>query len=249
MLKQLALCVLATVIATASAAADTPVVVDPAPKPAANPDDEGPPKLSLPTESDRAGWRKPGFRLSLGVAYGRFEGLGGAPSGHLIGGVFRAGLRLDPQWSLTSSFQYARVKQGGGLSGLRFSGTIDPTWHVTPEFSVAIGVGFGGIVEGRTGRRDPEPLTSTLDSSYTFPDASTPIPSCSGVGATALARAEYTYVLGPRAATGLAFELTAQETACVDRSRNVDPDTARPIERRQYWPHVGGELAWSITWR
>lgn len=247
MLKHLAFSMVLASVGSAEVA--PPVVVDPAPKPAANPDDEGTPKLSLPTESDRAAWKKAGFRLSLGVAYGRFEGIGGAPSGHIIGGVFRAGLRLDPDWSVISSFQYERVKQGNGLSGLRFSGTIDPTWHVTPAFSIAIGVGFGGIVEGRTGRKDYDPLADSLSASYTFPDASTPMPSCSGVGVTALARAEYTYILGPRAATGLAFELTGQETACIDRSRHLDTDTARPIERRQYWPHIGGELTWSITWR
>ncbi len=245
-LKRVAVCLLATGVASADSPA---VIVDPAAKPAANPDDEGTPKLSLATESDRAAWKEAGFRLALGINYGRFEGLGGAPSGHIIGGVFRAGLRLDADWALMSSFQYSRVKQGGGLSGLRFSGTIDPTWFITPELSVAIGVGFGGIVEGRTGRADPAPFASGLSDSYTFPDASHPIPSCSGVGVTALARVEYSYVLGPRAATEIAFEMMGQETACIDRAANLNDDTAQPIERRQYWPHIGGELTWSITWR
>lgn len=212
-------------------------------------DEDPEPKLSLPTESDRAAWLGSGFRLGLGVNYGRFEGLGGAPSGHLVGAMLRAGLRLDRDWSLMSTFEYSRVKQGGGLSGLRFSGTIDPTWHITASFSVALGVGFGGLVEGNTGRPDADPPGSQIDSSYTFPDASMPLPSCSGVGLAGVARAEYTYVLGPRVATGLALELIGQYTACVDNTGRLDADTAEAIVRRQYWPHAGFALQWSISWR
>ena len=215
----------------------------------AKPDEDPEPKLSLPTESDRVAWLDSGFRLGLGVGYGRFEGLGGAPSGHLVGAVLHAGLRLDRDWSLMSTFEYSRVKQSGGLSGLRFSGTIDPTWHLTPSFSVAFGIGFGGIVEGTTGRPDVSPMAGMLNASYTFPDASTPLPSCSGVGITGVARAEYTYVLGPRSATGVALEAMGQYTACVERTGRLDADTAQAIVRRQYWPHAGFALQWSISWR
>src|SRR5690242_20229001 len=172
------------------------------PKPA---DDDGEPRLSLPTAADRTAWRTSGFRLGLGLVYGRLVGLRGAPSGRLIGPTIRAGVRLDEHWSILASFQYAAASQRGGLSGLRFAGTIDPTWHVTPSLSVALGFGFGGIVEGRTGRMDAEPLPSTIDTSYTFPDARTPVASCSGVGAAGLARVEWAYVLGPRSQTGLAL--------------------------------------------
>ena len=228
-------------LAAAPARADTPKT-----------DDDPEPKLSLPTESDRAAWLGSGFRLGLGANYGRFEGLGGAPSGHLVGAMLRAGLRLDRDWSLMSTFEYSRVKQGGGLSGLRFSGTIDPTWHITPSFSVALGVGFGGIVEGNTGRPDMTPgptMNGAITTSYTFPDASTPLPSCSGVGITGVARAEYTYVLGPRVATGLALEAIGQYTSCVQNTGRLDADTAQAIVRRQYWPHAGFAVQWSISWR
>src|SRR5262249_55552053 len=124
-----------------------------------------------------------------------------------------------------------------------------PTWHVTPSLAVAIGFGFGGIVEGRTGRMDVDPLGSTLDTTYTFADASTPLPSCSGVGAAALARGEWSYVLGPRSATVVSLDIVGQYTECVDRTGRVEPDTARPIERRQFWPHAGAALSWGVTWR
>ena len=58
-------------------------------------DDEGPPRFSLPTQSDRDAWLRGGFRLSLGLTYGRLVGLEGAPSGRLLGPTVRVGLRLD----------------------------------------------------------------------------------------------------------------------------------------------------------
>jgi hypothetical protein len=212
-------------------------------------DEEGPPKLSLPTEADRIAWTRSGFRLGLGFGYGELIGLRGAPSGRLLGALVHAGLRLDRDWSLVATFQYASARRSGGLSGLRFAGTIDPTWHVTPSLELSAGLGFGGLVEGRTGRMDVDPLPSTLDTSYTFPDARTPLPSCSGVGAAGLLRAEYSYVLGPRSSASVALEAIGQYTRCVDSTGRVEPDTARPIERRQYWPHAGVQLSIGAAWR
>ena len=239
---------------TAPTTSATPTTASPTPgdaaaaKPAAA-DADGEPRLSLPTQADRTAWQTSGFRLGLGVVYGRLVGLRGAPSGRLIGPMVRIGLRLDERWSVLASFQYAAASQSGGLSGLRFAGTIDPTWHVTPSLSVAIGFGFGGIVEGRTGRMDAMPLPSTLDTSYTFPNARTPIASCSGVGAAGLARIEWAYVIGPRAQTSVALEVVGQWTGCVDDTNRVEPDTGTAIVRRQWWPHTGATLAWGIAWR
>ena len=160
--------VVATVAVSASVArADAPPApAAPATAPAADSDGEA--KLSLPTESDRLAWTRPGFRLGIGLAYGELVGLRGAPSGRLLGVALHAGLRLDADWSLIVSFDYARASAAGGLSGLRFAGTLDPTWHVTKQLALAVGFGFGGIVEGRTDRPDVDPLGSTLDTSYTF---------------------------------------------------------------------------------
>ncbi|MEO8706210.1 MAG: hypothetical protein ABI867_39635 [Kofleriaceae bacterium] len=219
------------------------------PKPAITDEEEGPPKLSLPTEADRLAWQRPGFRLELGFTYGELRGLRGAPSGRLIGPKLRAGLRLDARWSLLASFEYAAASRENQLSGLRFAGTLDPTWHVTPSLSLAVGFGFGGIVEGRTMRADPEPLPDTIESSYTFPDASSPLPSCSGVGAAGLVRAQWGYVLGPRSQLTVAAEAVGQWTGCVDDTGRVEPDTGKAIVRRQWWPHAGGTLTVGIAWR
>ncbi len=211
-------------------------------------DDEGAPRLSLPTEADRDAWRRAGFRLALGLTYGRMYGLEGAPSGRLLGATIRFGLRLDSDWSILASFQYDVASSSNGLHGLRFAGTIDPTWHATRHLSLALGLGFGGIVGGRYGM-DVPPLPSTLATSYTFPSASPSLPTCSGVGAAGLARAEWSWVLGPRSATGLGLEALGQWTGCVDDTGNVDLDTGQAIVRRQWWPQVGVTGTWSVTWR
>lgn len=239
----------ATTSAIAPAPSATTAAIAPAPSAMTTADDDGEPRLSLPTQADREAWQTPGFRLGLGLVYGRLRGLAGAPSGRLIGPILRAGVRLDASWSLLASFQYAAASQRGGLSGLRFAGTLDPTWHVTPSLSLAVGFGFGGIVEGTTGRADAAPLASTLDTSYTFPDAHHPIASCSGVGAAGLVRAAWSYVLGPRAQTGVALEFVGQWTGCIDDAKRIEPDTGTEIVRRQWWPHVGMTLGWEIEWR
>jgi hypothetical protein len=221
-----------------------------APKPPISDEEEGPPKLSLPTEADRVAWHKSGFRLQLGFGYGQLVGFRGAPSGRLIGAKLRTGLRLDSQWSILASFEYARASQPRGLSGLRFSGTLDPTWHLTPNLAVALGLGFGGIVEGNnTGRPDVEPLASTLETSYTFPDASPPIGRCSGVGVATVARVEWGYVIGPRSQLTIGAEATGQWTGCVHDSNRFEPDTGKAIVRRQFWAHAGFIVVAGVSFR
>jgi hypothetical protein len=238
----------AIAVADTSAAEGEPTAAEGKPK--ITDEEEGPPKLSLPTEADRTAWQKAGFRLWLGGAYGHLAGLRGAPSARLIGAKLRVGLRLDRSWSVLTAFEYAQAKQSGGVNGLRFLGTLDPTWHILPSLSVAVGFGFGGIVEGRnTGRADAEPLAADLETSYTFPDASPPIARCSGVGPAGLARVEWGYVLGPRSRITVDAEITAQWTGCVHDTNRFEPDTGEAIVRRQYWAQAGFTLNAGIAWR
>jgi hypothetical protein len=217
---------------------------------AASADPNDPPaKVSLATEPDGSAWQSSGFRLGLSVEGGGLAGIRGAPSGRLFGVELHAGLRLDEDWSIDTTFAYGLAKSSGGLDGVRFAGTVDPTWHVTHTWSIAIGFGFGGIIEGNTGRSDPAPLPSTLDNSYTFPNARRPIASCSGVGVAGLVRGAWTHVLGPRASTNVSLELIGQYTACSDGTGTNDPDTGAEIVRRQYWPHAGAALSWGVVWR
>ena len=69
------------------------------------------------------------------------------------------------------------------------------------------------------------------------------------MGVAGLARAEWTFVLGPRTATGLGLEVLGQWTGCVDDTGRVEPDSGQAIVRRQWWPHVGAVGTWSFTWR
>jgi hypothetical protein len=239
----------ATGAAGALAPASTPATSTPVPLAQPAVDDDGPPRFSLPTETDRAVWKKPGFRFGLGLVYGRLLGINGPPNGQLIGPTIRLGIRLDESWSLMGSFQYLYATGTGGLRGLCYAGTIEPTWHATEHLNLSVGIGFAGIVEPSSSRPNPDPQPTTLDTSYTFPDARTPLPSCNGVGLTGLLRAEWLMVLGPRSSTGLAVEGNGQWTGCVDDTGRVEPDTAAPIVRRQWWPHLGGSLAWVIVWR
>jgi hypothetical protein len=208
---------------------------------------EGPPRLSLPTEADRDAWRRDGFRLGIGLHYGEMFGLAGVPNARLIGATLRLGLRLDADWSILTSFQYSLMSRG--ISGLRFSGTLDPTWHATRHLSLAVGLGFAGISGGSTGGPDIAPLPNTLDSSYTFPTAHPTMPTCTGGGVAALARAEWAIVLGSRSATTFGVEGFGQWTGCEDDTGLVEPDTGQAIVRRQFWPHVGVTGTVGILWR
>ena len=85
-------------------------------------DDDPEPKLSLPTEADRAAWTRPGFRLQLGGGYGQLVGLRGAPDGRLYavlhayreGGSFPAAPRAAPPRAADSAAALASRK------GLRY---------------------------------------------------------------------------------------------------------------------------------
>jgi hypothetical protein len=210
-------------------------------------DGDGATRVSLPTEADRIAWQASGLRLGLGLALGEARGLHGAPSGRLIGLRLHIGVRLDDEWSMLTTFQYAAASRHDGLSGLQFQGTVDPTWHVTPSLALAVGMGFAGFVEGNTGRADTAPQAT--DVSITIPIARDPISSCSGLGVTGLARATWSYVIGPHASTGIELEVFDQFTRCVQDNGLVDPDTAQPIARTQYWTHEGITLSVGVTWR
>ena len=234
-----------------AAPADPPAAPVAAPAAPYVPDDgDGPVRLSLATESDAVAWTQSGFRLELGLAYGQIRGQGGAPDGRLLGPLLRLGARVSPEWSLLTTFVYESASAEGGLSGLRYGGTLEPTWHATANLELGLGLGFGGVVEGRTLRPDPDAAQrASLNNSYTFPDARPPLSSCSGVGAVAVFRARWAWLLGPRAQMGPTLEVFEQYTACIDDTGRVEPDTARPIVRRQWWPHLGGTLSWGFMWR
>lgn len=218
--------------------------------PSAIQDDQLQIRLSLPTESDREAWQKPGLRVVFGGSWQQFLGLYGAPSGNGFGAVVRIGARLDRDWSLLASFHYGGVSATKGLAGLRYAGTIDPTWHITPNFDLAVGMGVGGIVEGRGDRpeADLDELAS-LATSRTWASARTPFGVCQGAGLAGLVRGGWMTVLGPLSSLGISVELAGQWTACQQTTTRAEADTARPIVRRQWWAHSGAIAAMVFAWR
>ena len=211
-------------------------------------DEEPPFRLSLPTIEDHKAWLLPGFRLQLGYAKGNIWGLSGVPDGSTGAAVLRFGARLDEQWSVMSTFVYAA--SSGGVSGLRFMGTIDPTWHVTERFSVAVGAGFGGLIEPGWTRDDPEAeLNQSLVAPYTHPNTDKLLPGCEGAGVAALVRAEWFIVFGPISGLALHAQFDGQQTHCVLDTGRVEPDTARPITRSQYWTLIGASVGAMFAWR
>jgi hypothetical protein len=219
---------------------------------AIKPDDsDGAVRLSLPTEEDRAAWRRSGFRLAIGIVYGDLRGARQIPDLTLKGVAIRPGIRIDPQWSIYLPLQYATTSRRGG----RFAAAVEPTWHITPGIALGFGVGYAGLIGvspyDAFGPIDgPENTFDVQGQSFTFPEGVKPVAGCDGVGVTALARLEAGYVLGPRTRTHLALELLAQRTGCEESSfGGRDSFTGAEYMFRQWWVHRGMSLSWGIEWR
>jgi len=213
-------------------------------------DADGEVRLSLPTEEDRAAWRRSGFRLALGVLYGELRGTREVPDLTLKGVVIRPGIRIDPDWSVYLPLQYASTSKGGA----RFAAAVEPTWHVTPSFGVGFGLGYAGLIgispyDPMLPNPGPEMELEQADQSFTFAESKKAIRSCDGVGITALVRAELGYVLGPRSRTHVALEALGQRTGCEEDSGGRDAFTGANNKFRQWWGHSGVTLSWGIEWR
>ena len=167
---------------------------------------EGEPKLSL-AHRGRPGCVAPG-RLSAG-ARRRVRRLVGLEARRAAGCSASCCGSAAPRRRLVAAglVQYARASTTGGLGGLRFAGTHRSDL-ARDQAPVAGGrAGFGGIVEGSTSRADITPLPGTLAHllhvSELQPAAAR---AARGWAWPALARAEWTFVLGPRSATSFALE-------------------------------------------
>jgi hypothetical protein len=218
---------------------------------AIKPDDgDGAVRLSLPTEEDRAAWRRSGFRLALGIVYGELRGARQVPDLTLKGVAIRPGIRIDPQWSVYLPLHYATTSLGGG----RFAAAVEPTWHIAPSLALGFGVGYAGLIgispyDPFMPPAGPENDVDFEGQSYTFPEGVKPLAACDGVGITGSARLEAGYVLGPRTRTHLALELIAQRTGCEESTFGRDSFTGAEHVYRQWWVHRGMSLSWSIEWR
>lgn len=204
------------------------------------------PKTSLAVLSDEAAWASTGFRVGLGYTLEGLLAEAPVPAGVVHAAQVRLGARLDADWSLLGTFRYGVLP--GATPMLRFSGTVEPTLHVGDGLSLGVGLGLGGLVHPSTGARTPEP-TDPLIASLTLTDTTRLLGACSGTGAIATLRAEYTFQVGELFATGPAVTADVQWTACVETLTRVDPDTGAAIVLRQYWRHTSVGVGWMVWWR
>lgn len=213
----------------------------------AEPEPEPEVKTSLAVETNEEAWRRAGFRVSLGYMLDGLVGLDEAlPDGAIHTAILRVGARLDEDWSLFATLRYG-VRHHRPL-GLRYSGTIEPTVHLTDELSLSVGVGVAGFVITDTDAPSPEP-ESRVVATYTLPDAEALVSSCLGAGVIALARLDYTLVSSDLLSYGPSVQLDSQWTGCVQQLGRADPDTGEAISLRQFWHHFGASLGFSFWWR
>lgn len=210
------------------------------------PPERGAEKLSVPIRTEAEAWRSSGFRMGIGYGADAIFGAGAAPNGVIHAVLLRLGLRIDDRWSLFAGLRYGLLP--GEAPGLSFSGTIEPTLHLTDAWSVSIGVGAAGFVLPTTGASTPV-AAGDLSASRTLPSAGPLLGACVGIGAQASVRAEYQLILSSALATGPALQLDLQWTACTESMGTQDPDTGDAIELRQFWQHTGVTLGWLLWWR
>ena len=218
-----------------------------APRAHAEEEDEDEPifRLSLPTKEDREAWREPGFRVQLGYAYGELFGIDGVPKGTTHSALVRVGARLSSDWSLYGAFRYAVLS--GAHPGLRYTGTVEPTFDLIDGLRLTLGLGVGGFVIPED--EDPVLPEEGIVATYTYEDTSTVLGACSGAGVVAIARLEYAFVIGPLFSTGPALSTDASWTGCRQVIDRLEPDTGRPVALEQYWHHHEVTLAWMLSWR
>lgn len=204
-------------------------------------------RLSLPTQADFDGWQESGFRVSLAYLHGYQLGFAPAPSFGSAGAVLRTWIRLDPKWSIGTTFSYQFGL--GNASGVKWGATVEPTFHVWRGLAVTAGLGYGGFM---IFRRDPPPVGTKWEAdpgveSRTLRDDEW-LSSCQGGAWTGLVRAEYQFVIGPLFSTGPFAQTDVQWTRCGE-SRGTSVETGLAIERRQWWLTQGVNLGWWLTWR
>lgn len=203
-------------------------------------------RTSLAIESDEAAWQRAGFRVSLGYMLDGIVAVDGPPDGAVHTAILRVGARLDADWSLYATLRYG-VRHSRPL-GLRYSGTLEPTVNLTPNLSLALGVGVAGFVITDTEVPSPEPESGVV-ATYTLPDSKPPLGACLGAGVIALARLDYLLVSSDLLAYGPSVQFDTQWTGCVEQLGRADPDTGEPIQLRQFWQHFGASLGFAFWWR
>ncbi|MBI5507238.1 MAG: hypothetical protein HY903_00670 [Deltaproteobacteria bacterium] len=215
-------------------------------------------RLAFPTEQDFETWRLPGFRIALGYGYGRLWG--SVPetdlSTHHL--MLRPSVRIDAHWSIASSCVYSIA--GKDVTGLRWSVSLEPTFHPVAGVAVAVGVGYAGILGNRNEYRPSSFAPASGSAPGSGLDSQAPARSrsvlrdevlneCSGAGWNALARAEVLFVVGPLFASGPFLQADQQWVECEESFGESDLETGHSIVVKEWWGHKGVSLGWWFSWR
>lgn len=193
-------------------------------------------------------WEESGFRLSLHGFYGRLISLDDRLDAILKGIEISAGARLEPQWSAIGRLQYALTS--GGISGLHFNASIEPTLHVSSWLSIGVSLGLAGIIEFEDIRPDTQAeLNGQLIAAYDHPLTDPTLARCEGFGASEALRVNFSLIIGPLSALTAGLYLSHQNVTCIQSTNRIEPDYATPIERRQRWTHLSWGITTGVTWR
>jgi hypothetical protein len=203
-------------------------------------------RLSLLTEKDFEAWAEPGFQLSLGYGQGRFTGHGPASGFSSTTFTLRPRVRLDEWWSLGATFAYSAA--GSELFGLRWSATLEPTFHPWAGLAVALGLGYGGLDAMLQGNGIP-PARPPPVASHQLP-ADVELQGCEGGAGVGLLRVEYQFVAGSLFATGPYAQADLQWTRCRDKLWHGDDlETGLRLSPWQWWLQHGTTIGWWLSWR
>ncbi len=200
-------------------------------------------RLTLPTQNDVEAWRNPGLTLQLGYGYSFVQGSGPAWSFRSHSAAVRPAVRLDLRWALGVGLLY-----GTGPNGARWSVTVEPSFFAWRQLALTVGLGYGGLSVNRalasTGRlRGPDVVVSRdLQAGET-------LPRCEGAGLSALARADYLFVVGPLFSLGPFVQTNSQWTRCHSTFGRVDPETGQSINLSQWWRQQGLSFGFWLAWR
>jgi hypothetical protein len=217
-------------------------------RPAVAGDAEVPVRLSLPTMGDVEAWQSAGLRVEVGYGFGDWRSPGAAARNvrtHAL--VVRPRFRLGPHWSLALELEYAIAR--GRMRGFAWSTTVTPAYHLNRYFAFAAGVGVTGLSVADQ-RYYGLPDTASGDAFSHDISRSVPTGECSGTGLGALARADFSLIVGPLFATGPFLEARTRWIDCrAVRSYTTNLETGEEVVRRQSWSHLGFAAGWSATWR
>ena len=184
-------------------------------------------------------WEEPGFRIQLQVGTEDLKAAGALPAGSGLSLTAEPGFRLSRWWSISADLTYTIV--GGGMQGLRWSGTFGPTFHPWSGLFLTAGAGYGGL------------MVNAYQDFFTS--------SCTGAGFAIGAKAGWLFPVGSLFATGPVVGTQTQWVRCSNISETGGGDPMPETEGGDWgpwelgpaapkvWRHQTFHIGWSLAWR